>query len=47
MDEDIETAKMFLSSWLENEKSTREDYLELAKLSLVYIGGELPKKIPC
>ena len=27
MDEDIETAKMFLTSWLENEKSTREDYL--------------------
>ena len=47
MDEDIETAKMFLTSWLENEKSTREDYLELAKLSLVYIGGELPKNIPC
>ena len=41
---DIREAKKFLISWLENEKSIREDYLEMAKLCLVYIGGELPKK---
>ena len=29
---DIREAKKFLISWLENEKSIREDYLEMAKL---------------
>ena len=36
-----ETTKIYL---LDNEISIREDYLEMAKLCLVYIGGELPKK---
>ena len=41
----IEEAKRFLHKWLCNENSMREDYLEMAKLCLIYIGCDLPDKM--
>ena len=41
----IEEAKDFLYKWLENEKSMREDYHEMATLCLIYLGGTLPEKL--
>ena len=41
----IEEAKLFLYKWLDNEKTMREDYHEMAKLCLIYLGGELPTKM--
>ena len=41
----INEAKKFLTEWLCNEKSSRNDYLEMAKLCLTYIGGDLPEKM--
>ena len=38
-------AKEFLYKWLDNHKTMREDYKELAKLCLIYLGGNLPKKM--
>ena len=40
----IEEAKQFLKTWLENETVMRHDYLEVAKLCYVYLGGTLPDK---
>ena len=40
----INEAKKFLTTWLENEKTMRKDYLEMAILALKYLGGDLPKK---
>ena len=42
----IDEAKSFLTNWLKNEKTMREDYLEMAKLCIVYLGGVLPQKFP-
>ena len=41
----IHEAKEFLYKWLDNEKTQREDYQEMAKLCLIYLGGNLPKKM--
>ena len=41
----IEEAKDFLYKWLNNEKSMREDYHEMATLCLIYLGGTLPEKL--
>ena len=41
----IDEAKKFLKKWLSNENSTREDYLQMAKLCLIYIGGDLPENM--
>jgi len=40
----IEDTKQFLKNWLENETVMRHDYLEVAKLCYVYLGGTLPDK---
>ena len=40
----INEAKKFLTTWLENEKTMRKDYLEMAILALKYLGGDLPNK---
>ena len=37
-------AKEFLTIWLQNEKTMRKDYKEMAILSLKYLGGDLPDK---
>ena len=43
--EHISEAKIFLYNWLDNEKTQRDDYQEMAKLCLIYLGGNLPKKM--
>ena len=45
LDSHIEDAREFLENWLSNDKKMREDYLEMAKLCLIYIGGDLPKSM--
>ena len=40
----INMAKEFLTIWLQNEKTMRKDYKEMAILSLKYLGGDLPDK---
>ena len=37
-------AKEFLYNWLCNDINMRKDYLEMAQLCLIYLGGVLPKK---
>ena len=41
----IDEAKQFISEWLSNENTMREDYLKLAILCLTYLGGDLLKNI--
>ena len=38
-------AKVFLTTWLCNDESPRNDYFEMAQLCLTYIGGNLPEKM--
>ena len=45
LDSHIKDAREFLENWLSNDKKMREDYLEMAKLCLIYIGGDLPKSM--
>ena len=41
----IDEAKEFLKKWISTENSQREDYLQMAKLCLIYIGGDLPNEM--
>ena len=40
----IKEAKQFLKVWQESDTVIRHDYLEMAKLCYVYLGGILPQK---
>ena len=41
----IDEAKEFLKEWISTKNSQREDYLQMAKLCLIYIGGDLPNEM--
>ena len=41
----IADSKTFLTRWLKNPKTMRDDYLEMAQLCLIYLGGTLPNEM--
>ena len=41
----IADSKTFLINWLQNPKTMRDDYLEMAQLCLIYLGGTLPDEM--